>query len=110
MLLDPYSGASTADSKPSILPLGSRNQVNRPNCLLRFQGKPRSAMSSTAILSEAKQLHDVGDRLDLLAELHPLISEALLAISGNIRQTAALLELLVATKMRPVIGFKPENS
>jgi len=56
-------------------------------------------MSSTAILFEAKQLHNVGDRLDLLAELHPVVSEALLVISGNIRQTAALLEVLVATKM-----------
>jgi hypothetical protein len=66
-------------------------------------------MSSTAILFEAKQLHNVGDRLDLLAELHPVVSEALLVISGNIRQTAALLEVLVATKMRPIKGSEPEN-
>ena len=66
-------------------------------------------MSSTAILFEAKQLHNVGDRLDLLAELHPVVSEVLLAISGNIRQTATLLEVLVATKMRPVTGFESEN-
>ena len=66
-------------------------------------------MSSTAILFEAKQLHHVGDRLDLLAEVLPVVSEALLAISGNIRQTAALLEILVATKMRPVTGFEPEK-
>jgi hypothetical protein len=66
-------------------------------------------MSSTAILFEAKQLHNVGDRLDLLADVIPGVSEALLAISGNIRQTATLLEVLVATKMRPVTGFEPEK-
>lgn len=66
-------------------------------------------MSSTAILFEAKQLRKVGDRLDVLAELHPVVSEALLVISGNIRRTAALLEVLVATKMRPVTGSESEN-
>ena len=66
-------------------------------------------MSSTAILFEAKQLHKVGDRLEVLAELHPVVSEALLVISGNIRRTAALLEVLVATKMRPVTGSESEN-
>jgi len=45
----------------------------------------------------------------LLADVLPVVSEALLAISGNIRQTAALLEVLVATKMRPVTGFEPEK-
>jgi hypothetical protein len=57
-------------------------------------------MSSTAILFEAKQLHSVDDRPDLLMELHPVLLEALLANSGNVRQTAALLEVLVAMKMR----------
>jgi hypothetical protein len=68
------------------------------------------AMSPAEILFEAKQLHNVGDRLDLLAELHPGVSEALLTISGNIRQTAALLEVLVATKMRPFKELKLEDS
>ena len=67
-------------------------------------------MSSTAILFEAKQLHNVGDRLDLLADVLLVVSEALLAVSGNIRHTAALLEVLVATKMPPVTGFESENS
>ena len=48
---------------------------NRQNYLPRSQGRSRSVMSSTAILFEAKQLHNVGDRLDLLAELHPVVSE-----------------------------------
>jgi hypothetical protein len=56
-------------------------------------------MPSTAILQEARKLHNVSDRLDSLAEQHPLVSEALITISGNVRGTAMLLEVLVATKM-----------
>jgi hypothetical protein len=55
-------------------------------------------MPSTAILQEAQKLHNVSDRLDSLAEQHPLVSEALITISGNVRGTAMLLEVLVATK------------
>ena len=56
-------------------------------------------MPSTAILQEAQRLHNVSDRLDSLAEQHPLVSEALITVSGNVRGTAMLLEVLVATKM-----------
>jgi hypothetical protein len=57
-------------------------------------------MRSGAILHEVRQLGNVSDRLDLLAERHPLVSEGLITISGNVRHTAALPEVLVATKMR----------
>jgi hypothetical protein len=56
-------------------------------------------MSSQAILNEAQQLHNVSDRLEGLAELHPQVSQALITISGSVRQTASLLKVLVATKM-----------
>jgi hypothetical protein len=56
-------------------------------------------MHSSAILREARQLRNVSDSLDSLAEQHPLVSEALITISGNIRHTAVLLEVLVATKL-----------
>jgi hypothetical protein len=56
-------------------------------------------MPSTAILYEAEQLHHVSDRLDSLSEQHPLVSESLLGISGSVRNTATLLEVLVATKI-----------
>ncbi len=59
-------------------------------------------MRSTAILQEVQQLYNVSDRLDLLAEHHPIVSEALIAISGSVRNTATLLEVLVATKMGPL--------
>jgi hypothetical protein len=56
-------------------------------------------MPATAILHEAQQLHNVSDRLDLLSELHPAVSETLISISGSVRNTATLLEVLVAAKM-----------
>jgi hypothetical protein len=56
-------------------------------------------MPSNAILREAQHLHDVSDRLDFLAGEHPLVSDALITISGSVRNTATLLEVLVATKI-----------
>jgi hypothetical protein len=57
-------------------------------------------MPSTAILREARKLHDVSECLGRLADQHPLITESLITIAGNIRSTATLLEVLVMTKMR----------
>jgi hypothetical protein len=60
---------------------------------------------SNAILHEAEQLHNVSDRLDTLAGVHPVVSEALIAISGSVRNTATVLEVLVATKMELLTGL-----
>ena len=49
-------------------------------------------MHSNAILNEAQQLHNVSSRLDVLAEEHPVVSEALITISGSVRSTATLLK------------------
>ena len=62
-------------------------------------------MPSNAILHEAQQLHNISDRLDLLAGEHPIVSDALAAISGNVRNTATLLQVLVAMKMGPLSGL-----
>jgi hypothetical protein len=56
-------------------------------------------MPSTSILREVQQLYNVSDRLDSLAEQHPIVSEALVKISGSVRNTATLLEVLVVTRM-----------
>jgi hypothetical protein len=64
-------------------------------------------MSSIAILREVMQLYNVSDRLDSLAEQHPVVSAALLTISGSVRNTATLLEVLVATKITPLAGLDP---
>jgi hypothetical protein len=67
-------------------------------------------MHPNAILHEVQQLYSVGDRLDSLAELHPLVAEALLTISGSVRNTATLLEVLVTTKMEPFSGVYPADA
>jgi hypothetical protein len=67
-------------------------------------------MHPTAILHEVQQLYNVSDRLDSLAEQHPLVSEALITISESVRNTATLLEVLVATKMAPLSGLDPANA
>jgi hypothetical protein len=51
-----------------------------------------------AILDEVDQLHNVSARLEGLAEQHPPVSEALIKIAGNVRGTATILAVLVATK------------
>jgi hypothetical protein len=65
---------------------------------------------SNAILQEAQQLHNVSDRLDTLAGVHPVVSEALITISGSVRNTATLLEVLVATKMGTLTGLEPADA
>jgi hypothetical protein len=51
-----------------------------------------------AILDEVDQLHNVSTRLEGLAEQNPPVSEALITIAGNVRGTATILAVLVATK------------
>ena len=67
-------------------------------------------MPANTILQEAQKLHDVSERLDSLAEQHPLVSEALISISGSVRSTATLLEVLVAMKITPLSGLDPANA
>jgi hypothetical protein len=67
-------------------------------------------MYPSAILHEVEQLYDVSDRLDFLAGQHPLVSEALVTISGSVRNTATLLEVLVATKIATFSGLNPASA
>ena len=67
-------------------------------------------MPSTAILHEVQRLHGVSDRLDTLADQHPIVSEALLSISVSVRNTATLLEVLVAMKMAPISRLDSANA
>jgi len=55
-------------------------------------------MPFEAILSEVEQLHGVSTRLEGLADEHPPVSEALMAIAGNVRNTATVLAVLIATR------------
>ena len=56
-------------------------------------------MPSKALLHEAQQLKDVSGRLELLADEHPTVTDAILSICGTIRSTATMLEVLAATKL-----------
>jgi hypothetical protein len=67
-------------------------------------------MPSVSILREVRQLYSVSERLDSLAGQHPLVSEALITIAGNVRNTATLLEVLVAMKLAPFSGLDPANA
>jgi hypothetical protein len=67
-------------------------------------------MHTKSILHEAQQLHSVSDHLDALAEQHPHVSAALITISASVRNTATLLEVLVATKIAPLPGLDPASA
>jgi hypothetical protein len=58
---------------------------------------------------EVQKLHNVSDRLELLAGQHPVVSEALISISGSVRNTATQLEVLVAMKITPHSGLDPAS-
>ena len=62
-------------------------------------------MPVNEILQEAKKLHKVSDSLTLLAEKHAPVSEALSILSGSVRNSATLLEVLVALRLGPVPGL-----
>ena len=67
-------------------------------------------MPSIAILREVQELYEVSDRLDSLPEQHPIVSEALVKISGSVRNTATLLEVLVVTKMALLSELDPADA
>jgi hypothetical protein len=50
------------------------------------------------ILKEVGYLNSVSDRLELLAGQHPSVGEALMSVSGNVRNTATVLEVLAVIK------------
>lgn len=57
-------------------------------------------MAFDAIMAEVDQLNLAGDRIEGLAEHHPVVSQALITIAGNVRGTATVLAVLVETKLR----------
>ncbi len=56
-------------------------------------------MRVTAILEQAEKLRQVSENLGNLADELAPVSEELSILSGNVRHSAALLEVLVAMKM-----------
>jgi hypothetical protein len=72
--------------------------------------KNQVEMHPNAILHEIRQLYNVSGRLDSLAEQHPLVSDEPIGISGSVRNTATLLEVVVAMKMPLLSGLDPANA
>ena len=64
-------------------------------------------MHPNAILHEVQQLYRVSDRLDSMAEQDPLVSGAPME---SVRNTATLLEVLVAMKMASIPGLGPASA
>ena len=52
------------------------------------------------ILKEVNHLNSVSDRLELLADQDPLVEEALMSVSGNVRNTASVLEVLALIRTK----------
>ena len=55
-------------------------------------------MSAEALQCEIERLTEVCEQLDALANQHPSVGDVLLSIAGSVRNSATLLELLLATK------------
>jgi hypothetical protein len=66
-------------------------------------------MAFEAILDEVDHLHNVSTRLEGLADDNLLISEALMTIAGNVRGSATVLAVLVATKLHTIDGHLSNN-
>ena len=63
-------------------------------------------MPTSRILDEAQKLYRVSDSLDSLADDYPAASDAIMVISGNVRNSGSLLEVLVATRFLPNPGVQ----
>ena len=67
-------------------------------------------MPAHEILLEAKKLHKVSDSLDVLAAQHAPLEEALTVLSGNVRSSANLLEVLVALRLGPDLALESASN
>jgi hypothetical protein len=59
-------------------------------------------MPAEEILQEATKLRKISDSLDTLAHRHAPLTEALSILSGSVRNSATLLEVLVALRLGPI--------
>jgi hypothetical protein len=64
----------------------------------RFLSKSGIPIGFEAILNEIDDLQGVSARLQVLAEQYPPVTEALMAISGNVLNTATVLAVVAAIK------------
>jgi hypothetical protein len=93
---------------PSDKCLPRRHELFRqvpPRALLALK-KAVYPMHPNAILHEIQQLYNVSHRLDWRNNIPSSQTHS----SGSVRNTATLLEVLVATKMAPLYGLDPANA
>jgi hypothetical protein len=64
--------------------------------------KPGTSTPFETILKEVGQLNNVSERLESLADQHPFVEDALMSISGNIRSTATVLEVLALIRNKSI--------
>ena len=69
---------------------------------LKVTTKSGTPMPLKEIRQEVGQLNNVSERLESLADQHPFMEEALMSISGNIRSTATVLEVLALIKNKSI--------
>jgi hypothetical protein len=82
---------------------------NGRSSFLKDRRKPRS-LPAHEILLEAKKLRKVSDSLDVLATQHAPLTEALTVLSGNVRNSASLLEVLVELRLGPEPGLESTSN
>jgi hypothetical protein len=64
-------------------------------------------MPAKEILQEATKLRKISDSLETLAGQHTPLTEALSILSGSVRNSATLLEILVALRLGPLPEIDP---
>jgi hypothetical protein len=69
---------------------------------LKVTTKSDTPMPFGEILQEVGQLNNVSERLESLADEYPFVEEALMSISGNIRSTATVLEVLAMIRNKSI--------
>jgi len=84
---------------------GSR-QIDRPVRLLPTLTEACFTMPANQILQEAGKLHKVSENLDALAKREPPAAEELAIMARTIRNSAMLLEVVVALRIGPELDEK----
>jgi hypothetical protein len=69
-----------------------------PFILLR---RVKVIMAGNDILQEARKLYSVSNSLDMLAQQNEPVAEALFILAKTVRESATLLEVMVAVKLSP---------
>lgn len=68
---------------------------------LKVTAESDTSTAFESIVQEVQQLNSVSERLVSLADQHPFLEDALMSISGNIRDTATLLDVFVRIRSKP---------